>query len=335
MKKTVKYRKNSDISRFQLVFGLKQTNNALWKLLISLGPTFVESLKLKLQYGSVAEVPIEVFQGSLSPLESLVSFLHHKGNLNGKDIAVLLKRSTATISQALSSFPVLARNSQLNIPLSIFLLRKLSIQESLIFYLHNKQKYSLKTIAEILHLAPSTVSTSLQRAKEKLKHSVNPQENNSFILAIDTQKSAEHIFAELSKVLEKKEIFHHLLSDFKIDIPISLFSVEKGYLDALVAYLKNKKILHNSEIAFLLNRSEKTISQSVVRHSSGWISQDYSGPSIPLSILANRKYSLLESIVVYLHRERSLPLKKIAIHLHIHYKTAYAALSSAKQKEAP
>jgi len=114
------------------------------------------------------------------------------------------------------------------IPISIFN-SKLSGLEAITIYLKDERKQSVKQISKLLNRKTSTIYTTYQNAKLKLK---KPKLNK-----------------------QKKAIF-----DFSITIPISIFSNRKySILESLVSHLKEKKDLSMTKIAALVNRNYNTI----------------------------------------------------------------------------
>ncbi len=89
----------------------------------------------------------------------------------------------------------------------------------------------------------------------------------------------------------------------KEGVPISLFDSGLAPSEALIKYLKDNLKLNYHKIAELLNRDDRTVwatYQNASKKIKGEIEISSKGISIPVSIFANRKLSILESLVNYL-----------------------------------
>jgi DNA-binding CsgD family transcriptional regulator len=111
------------------------------------------------------KIPISIFSGKLSPLESITKYL--KQNYTITQIAKQLNRSTKTIWQASKKQgKIKIRFSEHDIPLTEFKKNKLSILETITLYLKNKG-LKLSEIAKLLNKNPRTIWTCYNRAKKK------------------------------------------------------------------------------------------------------------------------------------------------------------------------
>ncbi len=121
----------------------------------------------------------------------------------------------------------------------------------------------------------------------------------------------------------------------ELKIPLSIFGEESG-LEIIVFYLRTKVLLKNKDIAMLLNRSEKTISQAFIdcqKKFSGTLHVTSSSYDIPLHILAHRELSILESIVSYMKEQFSLTFHDIAILLKRNDRTIWTVYKRAQKKQ--
>ncbi|MBI2106258.1 hypothetical protein HYT56_05500 [Candidatus Woesearchaeota archaeon] len=109
---------------------------------------------------------------------------------------------------------------------------------------------------------------------------------------------------ELLNEIDKKEIL----------IPASIFNETLSSLESAVKYLRENLNLANKKISEELNRSEKTISQSY-NSAKEKLAENFDIKEtkyyIPASILAERKFSVLESIVKFLHEKLNLNYSEI------------------------
>lgn len=150
--------------------------------------------------------------------------------------------------------------------------------------------------------------------------------------------SLEEMTALLSSLqmrfhLTKKQLLELLATD-DIYIPCSIFSEHLSSLESIVVYLRDYLLLKNKEIAKLLARDERSISTTYhhgkeklhARH----LSVDFS-VSIPASIIAERKLSVLESIAIYL-KQKKCSVHDIAAILHRNYRTIWTVIRRAEAK---
>jgi len=98
-------------------------------------------------------------------------------------------------------------------------------------------------------------------------------------------------------------------------VPISIFCKELSALEAMVKYLKENLKLRYNEIAKLLNRDERNIwttyknaSKKMPNRLKALQTHIY----IPVTLLHNKKLSVLENIVSYLKENKNLTYKTIA-----------------------
>lgn len=116
-------------------------------------------------------VPIGIFSSTLSPLSSLVMYLHEKRRMPLSEVAVSLGRSYRAVWGAYKGLRKSRTSpkivpSEFSIPLSAFS-RKLSILEAVVVFLRDEYGASLKETASQLGRDPRTVWTLYDRAKKK------------------------------------------------------------------------------------------------------------------------------------------------------------------------
>ncbi|MAG15992.1 hypothetical protein CMO88_02940 [Candidatus Woesearchaeota archaeon] len=134
---------------------------------------------------------------------------------------------------------------------------------------------------------------------------------------------------DLSEVLkELKEI------PKEIEVPASVFSRKLSSLETICKYLKENLGLSYHEIAELLNRNDRTI-WITYRNASKKVKSKFvvkdTKLMIPVSVIANRKLSVLEAIVSYL-RKLKLTYHKIAVILKRDQRNIWTVHSRAKKK---
>lgn len=123
---------------------------------------------------------------------------------------------------------------------------------------------------------------------------------------------------------EKQEVLG-MLTGKKEGIPVSVFRTKNiSGLEAITVYLKDVKELSIKEIAETLNRKTSTIYttyQKAKQKLSGEVDCSELLIIIPLDVFANRKFSILESLVSYLKDKEKLTLIKITKLLNKNYST--------------
>ncbi len=164
----------------------------------------------------------------------------------------------------------------------------------------------------------------MQRKKRKKR---------DFSIDFNSLKTNFNRFKEEHK-LPTKELFN-LLKEETYLIPTSIFSKKLSSLETITKYLKEEQNLNFSKIASLLNRNPRTIwgaYSSAIKKQKQSFKIKRSEFFIPTSILTGRKFSVLESIVVYLKEEFSLSYHKIALLLNKNDRTIWTVYSRAKKK---
>lgn len=121
-------------------------------------------------------LPINIFQtDKLSALEAIVKFMKENKSLTFHQIAVVLKRDDRTIwttyskSRSKMIAPFHLPPSKYVVPAAIFAERRLSVLETLAFYLKETLKLTLHDIAVLLNRDDRTIWTVINRATKKLE----------------------------------------------------------------------------------------------------------------------------------------------------------------------
>ena len=120
------------------------------------------------------QVPVSIFNKTLSGLETISKFLKENLNLSYKTIAKLLSRSEKTIWQAhfysKKKFPqkFVVKQTEFLIPISVLSNRNLSILESIALYLKDFAGLRFHEIASLLKRDHSTIWTVYRRARNKI-----------------------------------------------------------------------------------------------------------------------------------------------------------------------
>lgn len=129
-----------------------------------------------------------------------------------------------------------------------------------------------------------------------------------------------------------------LLKEEKERIPATIFNDKLSSLESISRYLKDGLGLSYHEIAILLGRDERNIwhscNKSLKKHPEK-ISPAETQFFVPLSLFAEKRFSILESIVVHLREEYSLSFKRISELVCRDQRTVWTAYSRAMKKMKP
>ena len=112
----------------------------------------------------------------------------------------------------------------------------------------------------------------------------------------DEQQRPHIIFSTVLRIAAEEPLQP---PDQGVAIPLSVFAGELSCLQAAVRYLHEHR-LSLSEIATLLNRSQKTVWTTFQRVKEAPFEYDEAGLTIPAARLATRELSPLETIIAYL-----------------------------------
>ena len=123
----------------------------------------------------------------------------------------------------------------------------------------------------------------------------------------------------------------------EVKVPISVFKNDKlGSLETIVKYLRENLLLSFKQIGFLANRNEVALAVSYrnarKKLEAKFVVTEISPYSIPVSILQDRKLSVLENIVSYLKDTFGLAYHKIAVLLNRDDRTIWTVYQRARKK---
>lgn len=122
----------------------------------------------------------------------------------------------------------------------------------------------------------------------------------------------------------------------EVKIPISVFKNEHlSALETIVKYLRENLLLSFKQIAALTNRNNASLAVSYrnakIKLSEKFV-EEVSPYSLPVSILQDRKLSVLENIVSYLKDTFGLTYHKIAVLLNRNDRTIWTVYQRAIKK---
>ncbi|MBR9677120.1 hypothetical protein GOV04_03195 [Candidatus Woesearchaeota archaeon] len=141
--------------------------------------------------------------------------------------------------------------------------------------------------------------------------------------------------SNLSKLLKKYNLTpNQVLAIKPLQIPISIFSNNQSPLESVCLHLFTAHNLNLKTIGKLLNRDQRTI-WLTLHNAKKKLSKPLkqSKYSIPIYLLSNRKYSILETVVAFLKENKSLTLTQIGVVLNKNPKTVWTVYNRYKQKE--
>ena len=123
----------------------------------------------------------------------------------------------------------------------------------------------------------------------------------------------------------------------EVKIPISVFKNDKlGALETIVKYLRENLLLSFKQIASLTNRNDVALAVSYrnakKKLEAKFAIEEISPYSLPVTILQDRKLSVLENIVSYLKDTFGLAYHKIALLLNRNDRTIWTVYQRAKKK---
>lgn len=123
----------------------------------------------------------------------------------------------------------------------------------------------------------------------------------------------------------------------EVKVPISVFkNAHLGSLETIVKYLRENLLLSFKQIASLTNRNEIALAVSYRNANKKlrerFVEEEISPYYIPVSILQDRKLSVLENIVSYLKDTFGLTYHKIALLLNRNDRTIWTVYQRAKKK---
>ena len=126
-------------------------------------------------FSKISEIPLSVFQGNASGLESISQYLKENLGFRYCEIAQILNRDDRTVWGAHFAAKQKANihinfDSSIKIPLSIFKDRKLSVLEAISEYLKETHSMRFSVIARLLNKDQRTIWTVYSRAKKKRKN---------------------------------------------------------------------------------------------------------------------------------------------------------------------
>ena len=178
-------------------------------------------------------------------------------------------------------------------------------------------------------------NSSFLKIKEDFSR-ISRQENKSFDEVVMLLKELRPFKKIYDKIEKLGTDFNEIIEKLRLElIPASIFSKELSSLESIAKYCVENLGMRLKDVALITNRSNKTIWQaySASKKKSKEKLVVASSYYFPLSLLGERRYSVLESIVVYLKDNLGLRYCEIARLLHRNDRTVWATYQNAKKKK--
>ncbi|MBU0666438.1 MAG: hypothetical protein ABIC91_06440 [Nanoarchaeota archaeon] len=143
------------------------------------------------------------------------------------------------------------------------------------------------------------------------------------------------------EILRKKhgisthELLDQIKKELKTTIPANIFIKDLSALETITKYLHENKQISLQKIAILTNRTKQNIYttyKKANKKSSKRLVETSSKYHIPIDVLANKKFSVLESIVKYLREEIELSFEQISFLLKRKYGTIWTIYKRTKDE---
>ena len=170
-------------------------------------------------------------------------------------------------------------------------------------------------------------------------------DSNEYLKIIAEEKSFQILKLAIESLKEKYKISTHeilsLIEERQISkeilLPARIFETEGlSALEVICKYLKEELDFSFSKIALLLNRNSRTIWASynnAARKRKEKLLVKESRFFIPVSILSNRQFSVLEAIVSYLKEKFNLRYSEISVLLNRDERNIWTVYNRAMKKK--
>lgn len=165
-------------------------------------------------------------------------------------------------------------------------------------------------------------------AEQKQQRPADPHRDEARFIAL--QEAYEKIRSKYG--LSVSELISRI--EGKTTIPCSIFSKGLSPLETIVKYMRENLELKSTEVASILNRSQKTTSQayaSAKKKASRMLEPDRDPEPVPVDIFGERRYSILEALVMHM-KDSGMRFSEIARALNKDQRTIWTVYSRAKKK---
>lgn len=172
----------------------------------------------------------------------------------------------------------------------------------------------------------------MKKVKTSKKADIPLDSTSSKLEKDDEFIGLKELYSRLKLRYNKLEILSIL--DKEIFIPLSIFNKKLSSLEVITKYLVENKKLSLKRISELLNRSNRNIWNSYNKSKKKFPKNLVIKESVllPVHILKNLKFTLLENIVLYLKDHQKLSYHEIAVILYRDDRTIWTVYNRAKKR---
>jgi len=172
-------------------------------------------------------------------------------------------------------------------------------------------------------------------AKKGDKRSIYVDSSSSKLVKDEEFIGLRELYNRLKLKYDKLEILS-LIEQEEIFIPCSIFNKKLSSLEVISKYLVENKNLSLKRISTLLNRSNRNIWNAYNKSKQKFSKKLNVKESllIPIPILRNLNFTLLENIVSYLKENLELSYHEIAVLLQRDDRTIWTVYKRAKKKRS-
>jgi predicted DNA-binding protein (UPF0251 family) len=283
-------------------------------------------------------LPDFIFSKKLSSLEAISKYLIENCKLSIKEASVLLSRTNKNIwyaynSSKKKSVSFAVKKARFVIPTAVLKNLDLSVLENIVIYLKEELDLPYHEIADILKRDDRTVWSVYNKANKKKAS----KEKNQKKIDVEIKKYKEISDAYIQFYnLSKKFSINIILTELEkqIFVPVDIFSDRLGSFESIVKFLVENYNLSFSEISSLLDRSYSSIwnAYSSSKEKSPSRFAPKLARSIPLSILRNKEFGVLENIVAYLRDVCGMSYREISIVVARDERTVWTSYQKIKKK---
>ena len=300
--------------------------------------------KVKAKYPDLAEIiqrdelflPDFIFSKRLSSLEAISKYLIEGCGLSIKEASILLGRTNKNIwyaynSSKKKSIRFIWKKAGFVVPTAVLQNLDLSVLENIVVYLKEELDLTYHKIADILKRDDRTIWSVYNNANKKK----SSKEKNQKKFSVKKYKDISDVYVQfynLSKKFSPSVILTGL--EKQIFVPVDIFSKELGSFESVVKFLVENCSLGISEISGLLDRSYISIWNAYSSSKEKFPGRLAPKPcrAIPLTILRNKEFGVLENIVAYLREVYAMSYREISRIIARDERTVWTSYQKIKKK---
>ncbi|MFA6088776.1 MAG: hypothetical protein WC755_02850 [Candidatus Woesearchaeota archaeon] len=184
----------------------------------------------------------------------------------------------------------------------------------------------------------------MSKKQEKIMQNANTGNlNNSselLLKALTKEQTMQLLFSLVKNMKDEFAITNdEIMSQLqyggsKYKIPIDIFANDLSPAESLVKYMKENLTMKYSEIARELNRDDRGIwsTYNIGSKKHPLLFESKSDIFVPCDIFKDRRFSVLENLIIYLKEEKNIEIKDIATKLVKTQSTIYTVYRRARIK---